>query len=35
MKLEVVSSSIFMVEIELVCSSETFVIFYQTSYSER
>jgi len=33
MKLEVVGSSIFMVETELVASSKTFVSVYQTSYS--
>ena len=35
MKLEVVGSSIFMVEAELVASSTTFVGFYHTSYPKR
>jgi len=34
-KLEVVGSSIFMVEKELFASSETFASFHQTSYSKR
>jgi len=35
MKLQMMGSSIFMVETELVASSKTFVNFYQTSYAER
>jgi len=35
MKLEVVGSSIFMVDTKLVASSKTSVSFYQTAYTKR